>query len=179
MGRVIYTAAMSLDGFIAGPGGDMSWLMPHMGPDPEIDEVQQGLGALLVGNRTYGGDDPNRGTDAEGAFDGTWDGPVVVVTHRPPTDPVPGVEFAGSIADGLAVARTAAGDKDVAVLGADIARQLVEAGALDEVLVTIVPVLLGGGTRLFDRSDGQPVQLERTRVVTVPHAVNMWFRVLR
>ena len=174
---IIYTAAMSLDGFIAGPGGDMSWLTPHMGPDPEIDEVQQGLGALLVGNRTYGGDDPNRGTDAEGAFDGTWDGPVVVVTHRPPADPVPGIEFAGSVADGLAAARAAAGDKDVAVLGADIARQLVELGALDEVLVTVVPVLLGGGTRLFDRPDGPPVQLERTRVVTVPHAVNVWFRV--
>lgn len=176
---VIYTAAMSLDGFIAGPGGDMSWLTPHMGPDPEIDEVQQGLGALLVGNRTYGGDDPNRGTDAEGAFDGTWDGPVVVVTHRPPAEPVPGIEFAASVMDGLATARAAAGGKDVAVLGADIARQLVEAGALDEVIVTIVPVLLGGGTRLFDRPGGPPVQLERTRVVTAPHAVTVWMRVLR
>jgi len=178
MSTVIYTAAMSLDGFIAGPGGDMSWLTPHMGPDPEIDEMQQGLGALLVGNRSYGGDDPNRGTDAEGAFDGTWAGPVVVVTHRPPADPVAGIEFAGSVTDGLAAALAAAGGKDVAVLGADIARQLVEAGALDEVLVTIVPVLLGGGTRLFDRPDGPPVQLERTRVATVPHAVNLWFRVL-
>jgi dihydrofolate reductase len=179
MSTVIYTAAMSLDGFIAGPGGDMSWLTPHLGPDPEIDEVQRGLGALLVGNRTYGGDDPNRGTDAEGAFDGTWEGPVVVVTHRPPADPVAGIEFARSVTDGLAAARAAAGEQDVAVLGADIARQLIEAGALDQVLVTIVPVLLGGGTRLFDRVDGPPVRLERTRLVAVPHATNVWFRVLR
>ena len=65
MGKVLYSATMSLDGYIAGPDGDMSWLTPYLGPNPEIDELQQRIGALLIGARTFGGDDPNRGTDKE------------------------------------------------------------------------------------------------------------------
>ena len=58
MGKVLYSVTMSLDGFIAGPGGDMSWLAPYLGPNPEIDALQRDIGALLVGNRTFRGDDP-------------------------------------------------------------------------------------------------------------------------
>ena len=72
MSKLVYSAAMSLDGFIAGPGGDMSWMRPYAGPNPEVDELQRDIGALLVGNRTFHGDDPNKGTGAEGAFGGTW-----------------------------------------------------------------------------------------------------------
>lgn len=180
MGKVVYGAAMSLDGFIAGPDGDMSWLASHTGPNPEIDEWQRELGALLVGARTFRGDDPNRGTDKEGAFGGTWDGPIVVVTHRPPAEPVAGIAFAGSVEDGLAAARAAAGDGQVSILGADIARQVLELGELDEVLTSIVPVLLGAGTRLFDRpGGGPPVRLECTRVTALPHTTNVWMRVVR
>ena len=93
MGKVLYSATMSLDGYIAGPDGDMSWLTPYLGPNPEIDALQQRIGALLIGGRTFRGDDPNRGTDKEGAFSGTWTGPSFVVTHHPPVDPVEGLEF--------------------------------------------------------------------------------------
>jgi len=89
MGKVLYSVTMSLDGFIAGPGGDMSWLTPYLGPNPEVEELQREIGALLIGHRTFRGDDPNRGTDKEGAFSGTWSGPSVVVTHDPPETPVP------------------------------------------------------------------------------------------
>ena len=65
MGKVLYSATMSLDGYIAGPDGDMSWLTPYLGPNPPIDDLQQRIGALLIGARTFGGDDPNRGTDKE------------------------------------------------------------------------------------------------------------------
>jgi riboflavin biosynthesis pyrimidine reductase len=58
MGKVLYSVTMSLDGFIAGPGGDMSWLTEHLGPNPMVDEVIGKIGALLVGNRTFRGDDP-------------------------------------------------------------------------------------------------------------------------
>jgi len=54
---MLYSVTMSLDGFIAGPGGDMSWLTEHRGPDPALDELVQRIGALLAGNRTFGGDD--------------------------------------------------------------------------------------------------------------------------
>jgi dihydrofolate reductase len=179
MAKVLYSATMSLDGFIAGPGGDMSWLTPHLGPNPEIDELQRDIAVLLVGNRTHTGDDPNRGTEKEGAFSGTWSGPVFVLTHHAPRDPVPGVTFVGDLASGLAAAKAAAGDRYVNVLGADIARQCLEAGELDEVLTIIAPVLLGDGTRLFDHPGGRHVPLERIRVTEVPHGTNLWMRVVR
>jgi riboflavin biosynthesis pyrimidine reductase len=59
MARFLYSAAMSLDGFIAGPGGDMSWLTDYFGPNPVVDELIRQVGALLVGGRTYGGGRPS------------------------------------------------------------------------------------------------------------------------
>ena len=140
MSKVLYSATMSLDGYIAGPDGDMSWLSPYLGPNPEIDALQRRIGALLIGARTFRGDDPNRGTDKEGAFSGTWTGPSFVVTHRPPAEPVDGVEFHADLETGLAAAKAAAGDDYVNILGADIARQCLELGELDEVLAIIAPV---------------------------------------
>ena len=179
MGKVLYSVTMSVDGFIAGPGGDMSWLRPYLGPNPLVDALVDDIGALLIGNRTFRGDDPNRGTDQEGAFSGTWTGPSFVLTHEAPADPVPDVTFVADLASGLAAAREAAEDRYVNVLGADVARQCVEADQLDEVLTIIAPVLLGDGTRLFDHPGGRRVQLERVRVSEVPHATNLWWRVVR
>jgi riboflavin biosynthesis pyrimidine reductase len=62
--KLLYSATMSLEGFIAGVGGDMSWLADHLAPGPEIDELTASIGALLVGKRTFTGDDPNRDTQA-------------------------------------------------------------------------------------------------------------------
>ncbi len=152
---------------------------PHLGPNPQVDDLQRDIGALLVGNRTYRGDDPNRGTDREGAFGGTWSGPVVVVTHHPPPTPEPGVTFATDLASGLATARAAAGDRYVNVLGADLARQCLAAGELDEVLAIVAPVLLGDGTRLFAHPGGATVELEPLHVTPLPHATNLWMRVVR
>lgn len=179
MGKLLYSATMSLDGFIAGPGGDMSWLADHLVPDPVVDEVIDTVGALLVGNRTFRGDDPNRGTDKEGAFGGAWSGPQVVLTHRPPEVPVDGVTFVNDLHSGVATAKAAAGGKTVNVLGASVARQCLEAGLLDEILVIVVPVLLGDGVRLFERPDGAAVTLETISVTHVPGATNLWMRVPR
>jgi dihydrofolate reductase len=178
MGKVLYSASMSLDGYIAGPEGDMSWLTPYLGPNPQVDELQRGIGALLIGGRTFRGDDPNRGTDQEGAFSGTWTGPSFVVTHRPPADPPPGLTFCSDVASGVAAAKDAAGDAYVNVLGADLARQCLELGELDEVLVVIAPLLLGEGTRLFQYPGGRRVRLERLDVQTVPQGTNVWMRVI-
>ncbi|RSN67341.1 dihydrofolate reductase family protein [Actinomadura sp. WAC 06369] len=161
MAKLLYSATMSLDGFIAAPGGDMSWLTEHLAaPDPAAEGLVDRIGAILAGNGTYGGGDPNEGTDKEGAFGGRYDGPMVVLTHRPPAEPVPGVVFAGDLRTAVAEARAAAGDRYVNVLGANVARQCVEAGILDEVLVFIAPVLLGDGVRLFDSPGGTRVRLE-------------------
>src|SRR5260370_6520316 len=91
MGKLMYSATMSLDGFIAGPGGDMSWLTEHIGPNQTVDEVIGKIGALLVGNRTFRGDDPYKGVEAKERkpFGGGWDGPQFVLTHHAPDTPVP------------------------------------------------------------------------------------------
>lgn len=105
MAKVLYSATMSLDGFIAGPGGDMSWMKPFFEPDEETDELAADIGALLVGNRTHRGDDPNRGTENEGAFGGTWDGPYFLLTHHPSITPEPGVTVVHDLESGLAAAK--------------------------------------------------------------------------
>jgi dihydrofolate reductase len=155
VGKMLYSAAMSLDGFITGHGGDASWLTEYLGPNPPVDEVIGQIGALLVGNRTFRGDDPHRGTPKEGKpFGGGWTGPQFVLTHHAPDTPVPGVTFVGDLDSGVAAAKAAAGDKYVNVLGASTAQQCLDAGVLDEILVCIAPVLLGDGVRLFDRPGG-------------------------
>jgi dihydrofolate reductase len=178
MAKMLYSATMSLDGFIAGPGGDMSWLTEHIGPNPTVPEVIAKIGALLVGNRTFRGDDPHKGTPAEGkAFGGGWSGPQFVLTHNPPGTSEPDVTFVGDLASGVAAAKAAAGDKYVNVLGANVAHQLIDAGLLDEMLIFIAPVLLGDGVRLFDRPGGTNVKLERLSLTEAPGATNVWLRV--
>lgn len=173
MATLIYSATASLDGFIAGPGGDMSWLTPHLGgPDPAADRLMTRTGALLVGARTFGGDDPNRGTEQEGAFGGQWSGPVVVLTHRPAGEAPDGVTFTDDLSRAVDLARAAAGEGYVNTLGADVARQLIAARLLDEVLLFSAPVLLGDGVRVFDAPGGTRVLLDR-----VPGETGHWYRV--
>ncbi len=176
MAKLLYSAAMSLDGFIAGPGGDMSWLTAYVAPDPDIDDLIAEIGALLVGRRTYRGDDPHRGTDKEGKpFGGGWDGPQFVLTHsRAGTAPA-GVTFVADLGTGVAAAKAAAGQHYVNVLGAGVARQCLDAGLLDEIFVTVVPVLLGDGVRLFTRSNGAPIGLE---LIGRTSRTNLRYRVL-
>jgi dihydrofolate reductase len=178
MAKLLYSATMSLDGFITGSGGDMSWLNRYIGPNPEVDALIENIGALLVGNRTFRGDDPHRGGPGEGKpFGGGWSGPQFVLTHHAPAEPVPDVTFVGDLPSAVAAAKAAAGDKYVNVLGADVARQCLEAGLLDEVFTCIAPVLLGDGTRLFDHPGGANVELERMSVTCEPLATNVWFRI--
>jgi dihydrofolate reductase len=178
MARFLYSATASVDGFIAGPGGDMGWLTDYLGPNPVVDELVPLVGALLVGRRTYGGDDPYKDTDAEGeAFGGAWHGPQVVLTHRPPGQAPDGVTFAEALPTAIEAARIAAGDGYVCVLGASVAAQCLEAGVLDEVLVTVVPVLLGDGVRMF--GGGARVPLEPVSVTHTDVVANVWFRVIR
>lgn len=180
MAKILYSATISLDGFMAGPGGDMGWLTDYLGPNPAVDELIGQIGALLVGNRTFGGDDPHKGTERAGKpFGGGWDGPQYVLTHHPAQTPVPGITFVDDFHAALSAARVAAGDKYVNVLGASVGRQCIEAGVLDEVFVCIAPVMLGDGVRLFEQPGGANVKLERIDVTHAPLATNLWYRVLR
>src|ERR1700742_2274943 len=179
MSKLLYGVTMSLDGFIAGPGGDMSWMTEFLGPDPMVSDVITQVGSLLVGRRTFDGDDPHRGTDKAGKpFGGGWSGRQFVLTHRPPAEAIEDITFVGDLVEAVAGAKAAAGDKYVNVLGASVAEQCLDAGVLDEILVFIAPVLLGDGVRLFDRPGGTKIKLERVRQGESPHSTTIWLRVI-
>jgi dihydrofolate reductase len=150
MGRVRVYIASSLDGFIAGPDDDLSWL-PTEAVEPEdsggavtYEAFIADVGALLMGRRTF---------EVVHGFEGPWpyDKPVLVVTHRPlPEDAAGGVQaVSGSVAEIVATAREVAGDQDVYVDGGSLVRQVTDAGLVDEWILTLVPTVLGGGHSLF------------------------------
>ena len=152
MAKFLYSAAMSLDGFIAGPGGDMSWMIDYLGPNPVVDELIPQTGAILAGNRTFGGDEPHKGRPGEGeVFGGGWEGPQFVLTHHPPADPVAGVTFVRDIDTAITESRAAAAGRYVNILGA--------------------------GTRLFAHPGGKTVRLEQIGVTHTPTVTNLWYRV--
>ena len=177
MARVIVGMTMSLDGFIAGPGDAMDWLFEHSEPSELAAEVIETTGALLVGRRTYEVEDRYRG----GFYGGEWTGPYFVLTHEAPTDPpewMTGTFVNESIDRAVVRAKSAAGaGKNVGILGADVARQCIDAGLLDEIVVHLSPVLLGDGVRLFEASGSGRIDLERTYVGRSGQLTDLRYRV--
>ena len=106
--------------------------------------------------------------------------PFFIVTHRPAEGPEDaGFEFVNGLDEAIARAREAAGDKDVFVMGgADVIRQALRGGHLEELTITIAPVVLGGGKRLFEDFD-ESLNLEHVRLLQSPFATHITYRVLR
>jgi dihydrofolate reductase len=162
MGRVLWHTMMSLDGFIAGPNDDMQWAFGvDGGPSRTIDEVLRSTRALLVGRRTQDVEDRLQ----PGFYGGAFRGPFFVLRHDPPPEQpvvkgVTGQFLDVGIDEAVRVAKDAAAGGDAVVLGANLARQCLEAGLLDEIIVHVAPVLVGDGVRLFERFGGEPVRLE-------------------
>ena len=174
--KVLWHITMSLDGFIAGPGDDMSWIRGHASAMPEMAQrVLEGVGAILGGRTWYDGALAHH-SGLDGIYGGAYDGPVIVLTHRPePTESR--VQFATTgFAAALRTAKAAAGADDVVIFGADTARQAVMAGTLDEVVLHIAPVLLGEGTRLVDALP-ERVNLELTEMAQSGQLVDLRYRI--
>jgi dihydrofolate reductase len=163
MGKVVVGLSMSLDGYVAGPddvpehplgrGGER--LFAWMSAGPEANRIDRWMAPPDV--------------------------PIFVVTHEAPTEGEwsPRVSF---VTDGLEhaveLARAAAGDLDVSVCAADTAQQLLRSGLLDEIEVSVVPALLGGGIRLFDqRLDA--IDLEQIGVIGSDGVTHLRYRVVR
>lgn len=198
MGTVGTGFSMSLDGFVAGPGDDVSRLFQWYSSGA-TDEVPMGEGSEKVS--AEGAQMIREAGDVTGAlvtgrrlFDLTngWGGrhpldvPVVVVTHS--TDTIaPEWKKEGTIftfvTDGvesaIAKAQAIAGDKKIAIASPSIVRQCLRAGLLDEVHIDLVPVLLGDGIRLFDDPGVGPVELESTRATATPGVMHLTFRVVK
>jgi dihydrofolate reductase len=204
MGKVRTALSMSLDGFIGGPNdrpeapmgeggewllawyasGDTEYRLPgtemvfKVSPQTAelLREASRTTGALVTGRRTF---DLTNG----------WGGghplgvPVFVVTHTVPQEWVhegsPFTFVTDGLESALEQARAVAGDKDVGVGAANIVQQCIRAGLLDEIHVDLVPVLLGGGVRLFDHLGMEPIELESTRVVEGAGVTHLTFRVVK
>jgi dihydrofolate reductase len=188
--------SMSLDGYIAGPNDDVGnpggdgfmrlhqwFLTPDQqfrrptGPAGELfDEFDKPgtMGAVLAGRRTVEQVDHWKG-DHNGL-------PIFVPSHRPPGPSVANYPLVTYVTDGIeramAKAKAAAGDLAVAVHGAYTAQRALEAGVLDEIQIHQIPVLFGGGRRMFDVLPSR-VELEIVRVIDTPEATHIRYRVRR
>jgi dihydrofolate reductase len=155
----------------------------ELGPDDEVfAETLRATGAVVMGRRMFSGgegrweDDPN--ADGWWGDDPPFRVPVFVLTHhaRETVEKEGGTSYTfvtAGMEAALEQARTAAGAKDVRVVGgASVIQQCLNGGLLDELEVHVVPLLLGGGTRLFDGLD-EPVELEATRVICSPAVTHL------
>jgi dihydrofolate reductase len=192
MSSSVLFMSMSLDGYIAGPndepgnpgGDDFMRLHEWYGFEGEppntmgtgwgahfMDEVNA-TGAVLAGRRTVEQVD-HWGGNHHGV-------PIFVPSHRPPGPSVANYPLVTYVTDGtasaMAQAKTAAGDRNVMVHGAYTAQRALEAGVLDELQIHQIPVLFGGGRRMFDVLPSR-IELEITRVIDTPDATHIRYRV--
>src|SRR5205823_3227479 len=198
MPKVLAGITMSLDGYITGPddrpgkglgeGGERLHYWVFGGPwsyDEEptgkpagedaawLDEMVSKMGAAVGGRWTY---------EAAGHWGDAnpWGVPFFIVTHRPEEEPPGGAFiFVAGVPEAIQRAKDAAGDKDVHVMGgADVIRQALAAGLVDELTIIVAPVVLGGGKQLFDGFTMQ-IELEQLGVRQSPHATFIDYRVRR
>ena len=144
------------------------------GPAGQLWDEWNATGAVLAGRRTVEQVD-HWGGDHHGV-------PIFVPSHRPPGPSVANYPLVTYVTDGIASAmaqaKAAAGDRNVLVHGAYTAQRALEAGVLDEVQIHQIPVLFGGGRRLFDVLPSR-VELEIVRVIDTPEATHIRYRVRR
>ncbi len=199
MTKVIAGITISLDGYITGPhdgpghglgdggerlhywvfGGPWSYDMgargKPTGADKEVlDEAAARIGAVIGGRNTYEAAEAWGGHNPFGA-------PFFIVTHRLEEAPAAdaGFTFVKGLDEAIAQARQAADGKDIYIMGgANVIRQALRGGYLDELAITIAPVVLGGGKRLFEGFE-KSLNLEQTRVRQSPFVTHLSYRVVR
>jgi dihydrofolate reductase len=138
--------------------------------------LDQGIGrggAYVIGRTMYDAAEAWGGSNPFGA-------PLFVVTHRPEEEPPDaGFTFVNGLDEAIARAREAAGEKDVLIGGgADVIRQALAAGHIEELAISIAPVILGGGKRLFDGFN-RDLTLEHVSLAQSPFATHITYRVVR
>ena len=185
MGKLVLFMAMSVDGFIAGADDTVSQPAGRDGMRlfawsdgaalaQTVHAEYAATGAVLAGRRTY---DLVNGWDGD-HHDGV---PMFILTHEPP-DQVPDgkgryVFVSDGVESAVAQAKAAAGDKDVLLHGADVTQQCLRAGLLDELVIHLMPLLLGDGRSLFGHLGIEPTELELVEVRDAPHATHLRYRV--
>jgi dihydrofolate reductase len=188
-GTVLLDISVSLDGFVADADDDVErlhrWAIRDLGTErqrfsEELLEVfdSADAGAVVAGRRTYDLASGWAGKPAMAV-------PYVILSHSVPDEVTSGewtnfVFVSGGVEAAVATARELAGDRGVYVMGgADIARQCLDAGLLDEVQLHVSPVLLGSGVRLFDHLGGRTELALVATGVESPDTVRLRYRVVR
>jgi dihydrofolate reductase len=198
MTKVFAAITTSVDGYVAGPddgpgkglgeGGERLHYWVFGGPwtydaEPEgeatgedaawLEEAMLGLGAVVGGRWTY------EAADHWGDKN-PWGVPFFIVTHRPNEEPEGGAfTFVDGVGKAVRQAVEAAGDKNVHIMGgADVIRQALEAGLVDELSIIVAPVVLGGGKRLFEGFT-RSLDLEHIGVRQSPYATFIDYRIKR
>lgn len=166
MRKVTYSMSMSVDGYIAGPDGDFDW--PGFTDDVfriSLDEIRT-IGVHLMGRRLYETmrywetEDPAGFNDLEREWAALWNPLPKVVFSRTLTAVEGNARLAtGTVADEIARLRAEPGEGDIAIGGATLAQDAAAAGLIDEYLIRVFHVLVGGGIPFFARDD-QRVDLE-------------------
>jgi len=188
MGTVILDTSMSLDGFMTaddrtpeaplGAGGEVltQWAMDDDKGVELLGKWVGNLGASIAGRVTYDTSLPWWGPNGPS---GDARRPLFVVTHQAPRDTLENGVYSfvtNGIESALAQAQAAAGEKDVVVMGgANVARQYLRAGLVDEVQIHLVPVVLGAGTPMFD-GVGR-LDLTTLEAIRSEHATHLRFRI--
>lgn len=188
MSKVRFEISMSLDGYVTaadptleepmGLGGQVLHEWAFTADDAgrhALEESQNTVGASIAGRRTYDRSIAWWGSNGPGSEVRT---PTVIVSHSKP-DKVPdgGVyTFVNGPEEALDEALAAAGDKDVDIFSADVGRQLLRAGRVDEIRIHLVPVLLGDGTRLFEHLGDIHVRLENLGSTQSERATHLRWR---
>ena len=181
MGKIVLGMTMSLDGFVNDRCGSVSSLYPDLAALGKTDASQEAIrktGAVVMGRRAYAMGAPNAYADAY-----EFQVPIFVLTHAIPetlpkeNDHLTFTFVTDGIASAIAQAREAAGEKDVMVVGgAATFRECIRAELFDDIHIGIMPVLLGDGLRLFERSDGEQVNLTIQRVFETVGRIDIRFR---
>ncbi|GAA1869915.1 dihydrofolate reductase family protein [Brevibacterium marinum] len=183
MGRVTWGFTSSLDGFITGPNHDMSW-MSGLGSLSEgtVEDLASQVAVIISGRSGY---DAAKAQAVERdeltaeAYGGAWSGTEFILTHRPEelADDASVTALNCSIAEAVDRAQPIAGDRDIQIISADIARQALEVDLIDEMQVFVAPVFLGDGTRIFEVQGGRRVDWEL--IAADEASKDAWFRRFR
>lgn len=170
MGKVAWGFTSSIDGFIAGPGHDMSWLSAaEPSGEGTTEEMASKVAVIIAGRRGYDAAQAQvdeRDELTSEAYGGAWSGTEFILTHRPEdlADDSSVTALNCSIAEAVDRAQEIAGDRDIQIISADIGRQALEHDLIDELQVFVAPVFLGDGVRIFDVPGGRRVEWELVEI---------------
>jgi dihydrofolate reductase len=198
MSSTVLYMSMSLDGFVAGPNESVDnglgddgerlheWIFAGAptehggvparpaGVNGEVMDEAMATGAVVAGRGTF---EPAKGWGGD-HHDGV---PIFILSHREPgVDPHwPLVTYVPKVETAMALAKEAAGEKDVLVHGAGVAQLALAAGVLDEIQIHLIPILLGEGRRLFEHLGADHIELDPVRVLEGSGVTHLRYRVCR